>query len=213
MWNKIVNPTNGRKVNLNSKMGKSILRNYIKQIGGADGLVLIHCPICLEDMNPQEILIKCHNEEEPNLSHLYHPKCIYRVRDCPLCRVECGFFNNTIQGYAIFTDASVPLMKTIINRYYNGDILPPNDTTFLYNRIHIRLSNELDNDVMCNGTRERPYTFPLNINNWDVSNVKDMSEMFEGANNFNQPIGKWRVSKVENMRGMFYITNIPIIDI
>ena len=37
MWNKIVNPKTGIKVNLNSKMGKSILKNYIKQLGGAAG--------------------------------------------------------------------------------------------------------------------------------------------------------------------------------
>ena len=35
MWNKIVNPTTGNKVNLNSKIGKSILRNYMKQSGGS----------------------------------------------------------------------------------------------------------------------------------------------------------------------------------
>ena len=34
---KIVNPKTGKKVNLNSKIGKRVLRNYIKQLGGADG--------------------------------------------------------------------------------------------------------------------------------------------------------------------------------
>jgi uncharacterized protein YjbI with pentapeptide repeats len=34
MWNKIVNPKTRKKVNLNSKIGKSILRNYMKQMGG-----------------------------------------------------------------------------------------------------------------------------------------------------------------------------------
>ena len=36
MWKKIVNPKTGKKVNLNSKIGKRVLRNYIKQLGGAD---------------------------------------------------------------------------------------------------------------------------------------------------------------------------------
>ena len=36
MWNKIVNPKTGRKVNINSKIGKSVLRNYMKQLGGAE---------------------------------------------------------------------------------------------------------------------------------------------------------------------------------
>jgi len=35
MWNKIVNPKTGRKVNLNSRIGKSVLRNYIAQLGGS----------------------------------------------------------------------------------------------------------------------------------------------------------------------------------
>ena len=34
MWNKIVNPKTGRKVNVNSNIGKKILKNYIKQLGG-----------------------------------------------------------------------------------------------------------------------------------------------------------------------------------
>jgi surface protein len=41
------------------------------------------------------------------------------------------------------------------------------------------------------------------IGNWDVSNVKNMSQMFSGARNFNQPIEKWNVCNVTNMIGMF----------
>ena len=40
------------------------------------------------------------------------------------------------------------------------------------------------------------------ISNWDVSNVMDMSYMFEHSK-FNQPIGDWDVSNVRNMRAMF----------
>jgi surface protein len=42
-----------------------------------------------------------------------------------------------------------------------------------------------------------------NLNNWDVSNVTDMSRMFEGASSFNQPLGSWNVSNVINMEKMF----------
>lgn len=35
MWNKIINPNNGKKININSKLGKYILKSYIKQLGGA----------------------------------------------------------------------------------------------------------------------------------------------------------------------------------
>lgn len=41
------------------------------------------------------------------------------------------------------------------------------------------------------------------INHWDVSNITNMSGLFSGAENFNQPIGSWDVSNVTNMSGMF----------
>ena len=41
------------------------------------------------------------------------------------------------------------------------------------------------------------------INNWDTSNVTNMSSMFEGASSFNQPIGKWNTSQVTDMSSMF----------
>ena len=40
---------------------------------------------------------------------------------------------------------------------------------------------------------------------WDVSNVTDMSSMFENSS-FNLDISSWDVSKVTNMSGMFYRT-------
>ncbi|GAB6073691.1 BspA family leucine-rich repeat surface protein [Nautilia lithotrophica] len=42
-----------------------------------------------------------------------------------------------------------------------------------------------------------------NIGLWDVSNVKNMSHMFDGATNFNQPLNDWNVSSVTNMSHMF----------
>lgn len=41
------------------------------------------------------------------------------------------------------------------------------------------------------------------FNDWDVSNVIDMSWMFGYATAFNQDIGNWNVSNVINMEGMF----------
>ena len=46
-------------------------------------------------------------------------------------------------------------------------------------------------------------TFNADISNWNVGNVESMYSMFLGAKNFNQPIGKWDVSNVENMAFMF----------
>lgn len=42
----------------------------------------------------------------------------------------------------------------------------------------------------------------VDISRWDVSNVKDMSHMFENKN-FNTDISKWDVSSVKNMESMF----------
>ena len=46
-------------------------------------------------------------------------------------------------------------------------------------------------------------SFNQDISNWDVSNVTDMSAMFNDATNFNQDISNWDVSSVTDMRGMF----------
>ena len=42
------------------------------------------------------------------------------------------------------------------------------------------------------------------LNNWDVSKVTNMSRMFYGATNFNQPLNNWDVSKVTDMSYMFF---------
>ena len=45
--------------------------------------------------------------------------------------------------------------------------------------------------------------FNGDISNWDVSNVKDMANMFKRCKSFNKDISKWDVSNVTDMRGMF----------
>ena len=49
--------------------------------------------------------------------------------------------------------------------------------------------------------------FDTDINNWDVSNVTNMSEMFFNATSFDKPLDYWNVSLVENMNLMFYNAN------
>ena len=46
-------------------------------------------------------------------------------------------------------------------------------------------------------------TFNQSLDSWDVSNVTDMSNMFDGASNFNRSINVWDVSSVINMSYMF----------
>ena len=50
--------------------------------------------------------------------------------------------------------------------------------------------------------------FNGNISNWDVSSVTDMYDMFNGCELFNQDISNWNVSKVKYNYNMFY--NCPI---
>ena len=44
----------------------------------------------------------------------------------------------------------------------------------------------------------------IDISQWDVSNVKDMSNMFNGCKKFNCDLSGWDVSNVENMENMFW---------
>ena len=46
-------------------------------------------------------------------------------------------------------------------------------------------------------------SFNQDINSWDVSNVTDMSNMFDEAYSFNQSLNDWDVSSVTNMQKMF----------
>lgn len=41
------------------------------------------------------------------------------------------------------------------------------------------------------------------IESWDVSNVENMSEMFAGAEKFNQSLESWDISNVDEMEDMF----------
>ena len=46
--------------------------------------------------------------------------------------------------------------------------------------------------------------FNANISNWDTSSVTNMKKMFDQASKFNQDIGNWDVSSVTDMNHMFY---------
>lgn len=53
-----------------------------------------------------------------------------------------------------------------------------------------------------------PFASPVGkIENWDISNVSTMRNMFFRNNLFNNPIGIWDVSKVVDMSGMFQSSN------
>ena len=45
--------------------------------------------------------------------------------------------------------------------------------------------------------------FNSDLSKWDVSNVENMGFMFKNCENFNSDLSKWSVSKVETMESMF----------
>ncbi len=57
-------------------------------------------------------------------------------------------------------------------------------------------------DMVC--MFEGATAFNQNVTNWDVRNVVDMRGMFEGAAAFNQDLSRWDVGGVQNMGWMFY---------
>jgi surface protein len=66
-------------------------------------------------------------------------------------------------------------------------------------RVVIKTREELDRRLYWNSI------IPVNnINDWDVSAITDMSNLFANMTNFNRDISNWDVSNVKNMRGMFY---------
>lgn len=74
---------------------------------------------------------------------------------------------------------------------------------------------DLSNVTDMSGMFENAGSFNQPIDHWNVSHVEDMSNMFNCAESFNQPIGNWDVSNVTNMRKMFLgarLFNRPLTD-
>jgi surface protein len=53
------------------------------------------------------------------------------------------------------------------------------------------------------------WSFNRNLSTWDMSNVKNMSGMFHGADIFEGiELDQWNTSHVENVHGMFAATDL-----
>ena len=64
--------------------------------------------------------------------------------------------------------------------------------------IHSLVNKYLENkSLLPNDLKDIP------IWEWDVSLVTDMSNLFEGRTDFNEPLNNWNVSNVTNMESMF----------
>jgi surface protein len=51
-------------------------------------------------------------------------------------------------------------------------------------------------------------TFNDSLSNWNTAAVTDMSRMFQFATDFNQDLSKWKTAKVKNMKFMFYVARV-----
>ena len=71
-------------------------------------------------------------------------------------------------------------------------------------RINASDTPDLSNVTDMSRMFENCSTLNDDISGWNTSNVTNMSSMFFGAIAFNQPIGSWDVSKVTDMGGMFH---------
>ena len=80
-----------------------------------------------------------------------------------------------------------------------------NATSFNTNINNWNVSNLLNMENMfCNAT-----LFNQNLNNWNVSNVIHMENMFNNAQSFNQNIGNWNITNNTYIDNMFCL-NSPI---
>jgi surface protein len=92
------------------------------------------------------------------------------------------------------------------------DLSNVTDTRNMFNGTYRFFNTDISNWDMSNitnmsGMFNDASHFDQDISSWDVSNVTDMNYMFSGAESFNQNIGNWNVSNVKNMHAMFQGTS------
>ena len=148
------------------------------------------CSICLE-------LIGINNFTRTRCGHTFHLECLLKLavseahnrNKCPNCREQL------VQSIPI-PFAPPSLADSPVTN--NSSIFTENGTIIMFdnNSIRTAVSNWLLNPVEA----EQLYG---HINNWNVSRVTNMKELFQGASCFNQPIGNWDVSSVVSMECMF----------
>ena len=88
----------------------------------------------------------------------------------------------------------------------------PKDRKSLTALLRKRLAEDKDadlNDIDVSNIDDMSFLFEyldphnIDISEWDVSNVENMAYMFDGCENFNCDLSKWDVSNVEDMSFMF----------
>ena len=121
-------------------------------------------------------------------------------------KINITNYANSIQSgitYFIPSGSSTPIpfnniVTTLITDMSDLFNFPAGSSTFNQPIASWDVSNVTNMSWMFNTT---PFNQPIGF--WNVARVTNMRDMFASAFNFNQPIGSWNVSNVTNMSYMF----------
>ena len=98
--------------------------------------------------------------------------------------------------------------KIVKYHYYPKD---KKDLKFLIKQLLEERGKDADlNDIDVSNITDMSWIFEhldphnIDISNWDVSNVENMEGMFYGCKNFTSDLSNWNVKNIENMLHMFY---------
>ncbi|WP_086244977.1 DarT ssDNA thymidine ADP-ribosyltransferase family protein, partial [Campylobacter devanensis] len=131
------------------------------------------------------------------------------INKLPLrCFVERKIVNNKTRYYPKIKDELESLVRAESLNLGDIDTSAITDMSWLFYESERKDFSGIENwDVSSVTDMSEMFVFCENFNqpldNWDVSSVTDMSEMFRDCKNFNQPLNNWDVSSVTNMSGMF----------
>ena len=163
MWNKIVNPKTGRKINVNSKIGKNVLRNYLNQLGGAAAAPLSAEQKAVNLNNRRKILSLPHISSVPILFY-------YRIQQQHEDEFDELFEKmlwNSGRSYPLDTEGSEEYMDELYNDVFTDPHGRPTGKPLVLFRV------EKDGDIICT-----IYPFKNNITHETQGDTETVQEFF-----------------------------------
>ncbi|PID64828.1 MAG: hypothetical protein CR962_00925, partial [Gammaproteobacteria bacterium] len=112
-----------------------------------------------------------------------------------------GWHNDVVEDFAIVFDGDADhAIKLCGTKEYGNGLFTNFSGAITFNKKVDLAPGVTDLSYMFCGASQ----FNQPIDHWDVSSVTNMNAMFREATAFNQPIGGWKVDNVTNMYFMFY---------